>query len=293
MSRAVGVVGLGIMGGAIARSLAAANYRVLGFDLDHKRRNELAQEGVHPAESLAELVDCTDTLLTSLPDSGAVRVTMHAISTAAHARKTVIETSTLALRDKLDVKQILNLRDHVVLDCPISGTGAQAKTKDLVIYASGDSTKISELERFFRSFARQVYDVGEFGNGTRVKLVANLLVAIHNVATAEAMVLAARAGLDLNKTIEWISAGSGSSRIFEKRAPLMAENKYMPATMKLSVWQKDLNIISAFAAELQSPTPLLNAALPVYDEAMATRSEKEDTASVCAVLEGMAGGIVR
>jgi 3-hydroxyisobutyrate dehydrogenase-like beta-hydroxyacid dehydrogenase len=140
----------------------------------------------------------------------------------------------------------------------------------------------------FLCFARQAYDVGEFGNGTRMKLVANLLVAIHNVATAEAMVLAAKAGLDLQTVAELIADGSGSSRVFELRAPLMVEQRYDPATMKLSVWQKDLSIIQSFAKELNSPVPLLTATLPIYAAAL-TEGGNRDTASVCAVLEKMAG----
>lgn len=288
MKDTVGIVGLGIMGGAIACNLAATDYRVIGFDIDRARRRELSVQGIASAERIPELVDSTDLILTSLPDATALRSTIRAICNTTFGRKTVIEASTLSLTDKLEMKRLLESSGHIPLDCPISGSGAQATTKDLVIYASGNSARIAELESFFMSFARQVYNVGEFGNGSRVKFVANLLVAINNVATAEAMVLAGRAGLDLKKVVEWISAGSGSSRIFEKRAPLMADTQYLPATMKLSVWRKDLDIIDEFAKNLHSPTPLLSATLPIYAAAVATRSGDEDTASVCAVLEAIA-----
>jgi putative dehydrogenase len=287
MGTRVGVVGLGIMGGAMARNLAAAGWEVFGFDTDRRRQSVLAERGVQSTASAAELVDRAEIIITSLPTPNAVHSTMLPIAAAA-GRKIVIETSTLSLEDKLEVKKVLDAARHTALDCPLSGTGAQALVKDLVIYASGDSEEIANLRLLFRGFARELYYVGEYGNGSRMKFVANLLVAIHNVATAEAMVLAKRAGLDLHTVVEAISAGTGASRIFDLRAPLMAEGRYEPATMKLSVWQKDLVIISKFANDLNSPLPLLSATIPLYAATIANGRGDEDTAAVCTVLESMA-----
>jgi 3-hydroxyisobutyrate dehydrogenase-like beta-hydroxyacid dehydrogenase len=282
--KTIGVVGLGIMGGAISGSLAASGWSVAGYDIDLPRQAEASSNGVQIKATIEDLISCADIFITSLPNAVALHSFVRAMSTIG-IRKTVIETSTLSLEDKMEAQEVLEAAGHLALDCPISGTGAQAKLRDLVIYASGNSQYIAELKSVFLSFARQVFDVGEFGNGTRVKFVANLLVAINNVATAEAMVLASRAGLDLNRVAEWISAGAASSRIFEKRAPLMAADSYTPATMKLSVWQKDLDVISRFARDLGSPTPVLDATCPVYAAAIASRPGDEDTASVYAVLQ--------
>jgi len=199
------------------------------------------------------------------------------------------EGVTFSLEDKLKAKSVLEAAGHLLLDCPISGTGAQARTKDLAVYASGDSEAIRTLAPLFHDYSREVYDVGVFGNGSRMKFVANLLVAIHNVASAEAMVLGMKAGLDPEKIVEVIRAGAGNSRIFELRAPMMAEGRYDRATMKVSVWQKDMAIISQFAAGLGCPTPMLSATMPVYAAALAEGHAADDTASVCAVLEQMAG----
>jgi 3-hydroxyisobutyrate dehydrogenase-like beta-hydroxyacid dehydrogenase len=177
----------------------------------------------------------------------------------------------------------------VVLDCPLSGTGAQAKVKDLVVYASGDSPSIAQLQPLFGDFARQAHDLGAFGNGSRMKFVANLLVAIHNVASAEAMVLGIKAGLDPHQLVKLVGAGVGTSRVFDLRAPMMADNVYEPATMKVSVWQKDMAVIGRFAADLGCPTPLFSATEPIYAAAMEGGHAAHDTAAVCAVLETMAG----
>jgi L-threonate 2-dehydrogenase len=176
-----------------------------------------------------------------------------------------------------------------VLDCPMSGTGAQAARRDLVVYASGETSEIEALRPFFADFTRAVHDVGAYGNGSRMKFVANLLVAIHNVAAAEAMVLGMKAGLDPHHLVELVSAGVGTSRVFDLRAPMMADNAYGDATMKVSVWQKDMAVIGAYAASLGVATPLLSATVPIYNSAMATGHASDDTAAVCAVLERMAG----
>ena len=198
-------------------------------------------------------------------------------------------TSTLSLADKQAFAAILEGAGHVPLDCPLSGTGAQAKLKDLVVLASGDSAEIARLARLFLGFARQHYDLGAFGNGTKMKLVANLLVAIHNVASAEALVLGMKAGLDPHQIVEVIRSGAGTSRMFELRAPMMADNRYEPATMRCATWKKDMTVIGEFAAELGCPVPLFNATEPIYDTGLAMGHGALDTAAVCAVLESMAG----
>jgi 3-hydroxyisobutyrate dehydrogenase-like beta-hydroxyacid dehydrogenase len=176
----------------------------------------------------------------------------------------------------------------VMLDCPISGTGSQAKTKDLVVYASGDSAAIRKLKPLFAGFARAAHDLGAFGNGSRMKYVANLLVAINNVAAAEAMVLGIKAGLDPQTVLEMVTTGAGNSRVFELRAPMMVKDRYDEATMKISVWQKDMSVIGQFAKQIGVPTPMFDATVPVYNKAMKSGHAEHDTAAVCAVLEKMA-----
>ncbi|WP_161141919.1 NAD(P)-dependent oxidoreductase [Propylenella binzhouense] len=289
MKGEVGVIGLGIMGGAMAANLRERGWRVVGFDLDPARCAELAQKGVEIAEDVPGLACAVRTIITSLPSPAAVAAVAREIAGAGLECRTVCETSTLALDDKNAAEQILAEAGHVLLDCPLSGTGAQARNRDLVVYASGDAASIAACRDIFADFARQAHDLGAFGNGTKMKFVANLLVAIHNVAAAEAMVLAMKAGLDPGQVVRLVGAGAGGSRVFDLRAPLMVEESYEPATMKISTWQKDMAVIGAFAAKLGAPTPLFSATEPYYAAAMSQGRGNEDTAAVCAVLEAMAG----
>ena len=184
---------------------------------------------------------------------------------------------------------MLRKAGHVMLDCPVSGTGAQAKVKDLVVYASGGAAEIKRLRPMFAAFTRAVFDLGEFGNGSRMKYVANLLVAIHNVASAEAMVLGIKAGLPPQLIFDLIKTGAGNSRIFELRAPMMVKDRYGDPTMKISVWQKDMDVIGGYARKIRVPTPMFDASSAIYAKALKGGHGAEDTAAVCAVLEKMAG----
>jgi 3-hydroxyisobutyrate dehydrogenase-like beta-hydroxyacid dehydrogenase len=285
----VGVVGLGNMGGAFARHLAAAGWRVLGFDVDAARKRAATRAGVEVVRDVATLAAAAPTIILSLPNVGALETTVAAITKAGVPARTIVETSTFAIEDKERAGAALREAGHVLLDCPVSGTGAQAAVKDIVIYASGEKKKIAALKPLFATFSRAAYDVGAFGNGSRMKYIANLLVTIHNVSTAEAMVLGIKAGLDPKMVYDLITAGVGSSRVFEVRGPMMVKDRYKNASMSIKLYQKDISVIDAFAHGLGMPTPLFTAALPVYAKAMEMGLGDSDTAAVCAALEKMAG----
>jgi 3-hydroxyisobutyrate dehydrogenase-like beta-hydroxyacid dehydrogenase len=287
----VGVLGLGIMGSAIAGNLINAGRSVVGYDPDAARGTEALAIGVDLQDSAADVADETDLILLSLPDSEALDESVAAITDGSRSRfsgHVLVELSTLDLECKLSNRDRLAEVGIAFLDCPISGTGAQALTGDLAIYASGDIDTHHQCLPVFEDFARSVHYLGEFGQGTKMKFVANLLVAIHNVATAEALVFGTSCGLDADMLCDVIGAGAGSSRIFELRSSLMASGVYDPPTMKLDVWQKDMALIANFAAEIGAPTPLFSATSPLYTAAIKKGLGQKDTAAVCAVLQAMA-----
>src|SRR5713226_7060431 len=289
MAKQVGVIGLGIMGGAFAHNLVKAGWDVVGFDIDPVRCRAMARAGVKIAPNAKTLARDVPNIITSLPKPAALEATVRAVVNARVGPRVIVEASTFTIDDKRKAERALSAAGHVMLDCPVSGTGAQAKTKDLAIYASGDSKSIRNLRPLFAGFSRAVHDLGAFGNGSRMKYVANLLVAINNVATAEAMVLGLKSGLDARTVFEMVTSGAGNSRVFELRAPMMVKDRYDDATMKISVWQKDMAVIGEFAKQIGVPTPMFDATVPIYNKAMRTGHAEHDTAAVCAVLETMAG----
>jgi L-threonate 2-dehydrogenase len=285
MDKTVGIVGLGIMGSAIARNLVERGWRVVGFDTDAARCAELALANVMIADDAGRVAHSAPIIMTSLPNPAAVENVAQRIANSGAPSRIVVELSTLAIADKLRFEAILKQAGHIALDCPLSGTGAQARNRDLVVYASGDSAAIARCAGLFADFARQSADLGAYGNGSRMKFIANHLVAIHNVATAEAMLLAQRAGLDPKMVVEMVGPGAGGSRMFQMRAPMMVEGVYEPATMKVSMWEKDMAIIAEFAADVGCVTPLFTLTQPVYTQAMAMGLGEQDTASVIEVLK--------
>ena len=289
MTSTVGMIGLGIMGSAMASNLARAGFRVIGYDVVPKARRAFVQEGGTAARSGGDVARRAPILITSLPSVAALAAVADEIAHAKRKGLIVVETSTMPLDAKEAARAVVEHSGATLLDCPLSGTGAQARAKDLLVYASGLRAAYRRCTSVFGGFARGHHYLGRFGNGSKMKYVANLLVAIHNVAAAEALVLARKCGLDPALALKVVADGAGSSRMLQVRGPMMVKENYSDATMKVEVWQKDMKIIGEFATKLGCPTPLFAASAPIYTAAMAEGYEKQDTAAVAAVLGGMAG----
>jgi 3-hydroxyisobutyrate dehydrogenase-like beta-hydroxyacid dehydrogenase len=271
------------MGSAMSANLIKAGFEALGYDIVAARRAAFRKAGGRPVRSVSEVR--AEIVITSLPSAAA----LHSVAKELKGKGIVVETSTLPIEDKEKARDVLKRKGITLLDCPLSGTGAQARVKDLVVYASGDRKAFDKAKAIFPGFSRAHYYVGAFGNGSRMKFVANLMVAIHNVSAAEAFVLGMKAGLRPQQIYEVAGDGAGTSRMFQVRGPQMVRGRYGDATMKVEVWQKDMKVIGEFAARLGVPTPLFNASAAIYNAAMAQGFARNDTASVCAVLERMAG----
>ena len=287
----VGVVGLGIMGSAISANLLAAGMEVVGYDVVADKCDALSAKGGRTASSPREVAVRAPTVLLSLPSVAALDAVIGGEDGLIASRREgliVIEASTLPIEDKQRAHDALAAAGMTLLDCPLSGTGAQAVVKDLAVYGSGDKAAYDVCVPVFDGFARAHYYLGPFANGSRMKFIANLLVAIHNVAAAEAFVLGAKAGLDAELLYRVIADGAGSSRMFEVRGPMMVAGDYSDATMKIEVWQKDMTIIGEFAKALNCPTPLFSASAQWYNAAIAQGLATQDTAAVCTVLENLA-----
>src|SRR3990172_7989410 len=284
----VGMIGLGIMGSAMSANLVKAGFEVLGFDPVAARRTALKRAGGRPARRGRDVAARSPIIITSLPSAAALASVSADIAAARRRGRIVIETSTLPLDVKAAARKRLAAAGVTLLDCPLSGTGAQARVKDLVVFASGDRAAYKICIPIFEGFARAHFLIGPFGDGSKMKFIANHLVAIHNVAAAEAIVLGIKAGLDPALVLKVVTTGAGTSRMLEVRGPMMVKGDYSLATMKVSVWQKDMKIIGEYARSIDCPTPLFLASAPFYTAAMAMGRADEDTGSVCAVLEEMA-----
>jgi 3-hydroxyisobutyrate dehydrogenase-like beta-hydroxyacid dehydrogenase len=291
----VGVIGLGIMGSAMAINLQVSGFAVTGIDISPAARKKMTPKLSKVGASPGVLVGKTQHIICSLPSVAALMVVCEEL--ASHAVKqglpkgslVVAETSTLPIEDKLAARKVLAKAGIKMIDAPLSGTGAQAKVRDVTVYASGEAGSIRHMTEVFKGFSRAQFTVGEFGNGMKMKLVANLLVAIHNVSTAEAILFGKQMGLDPKMIVDVVADGAGGSRMFQVRGPMMVNRTWDEATMKINIWQKDMAIIYEALRALSVPAPLFTACIPVYLAAMAQGHALDDTAAVYAVLEKFAG----
>jgi 3-hydroxyisobutyrate dehydrogenase-like beta-hydroxyacid dehydrogenase len=284
-----GVIGLGIMGSAMAGNLVKAGFSVFGYDPVVKARVQLKQAGGRSCSSAEQVAKNARLIITSLPSVEALEKVCTELIAAKRRGLIVAETSTLPEGAKRSARDLLAERGITLIDCPLSGTGAQALTRDLAVYASGDEKAIQKFAPVFAGFARARYDVGDFGNGMRMKLVANLLVAIHNVSTAEAILMGVSAGLKADMVVKVVADGAGGSRMFQVRGPVMVDRSWDLATMKVSTWQKDMRLINDLLQVTDTPAPLFSTCMPIYNAAMALGHGKDDTAAVYSVLEHMMG----
>lgn len=288
----IGVIGLGIMGGAFAGHFAAAGVSTYGYDVIAERVRELEPSGMKPGSSPGAIAAQADIVITSLPSVKAFEAALFAkdgLIAGAHDGLVVVETSTFPLEAKESARARLLEKGIAMLDAPVSGTGPQAQAKDILVLASGERAQFERVRVSLSHFARLVRYVGEFGAGSKIKYVANLLITIHTLATAEALVLGQKAGIDPAALVEILTDSAATSRMLEVRGPAMAANTYTKPMIKVEVFQKDLDIITAFAREVRCPVPLFSASIPLYTAAAGQGMGGYDIAAVVSVLRHMAG----
>jgi putative dehydrogenase len=283
----IGMLGVGIMGLAMASNLIRAGFEVTGYDPDPKALKRLKAAGGRVARSAGDLAGQVQVVISCLPSAAALHASAQEIALCGNRTLLVVETSTLDIADKTAARDHLKASGIVMLDCPLSGTGAQAANKDLTVYASGPRQVIRRLAPVFEGFSKSCFDLGKFGNGMKMKLMANLLVAIHNVSTAEALLLGQRWGIKPSTAVKVLSDGAGGSRMLQIRGPQMEDEGWKVATMKVGIWQKDMRLIAAALESAGVPAPLFAASVPIYNAAMALGHADHDTAAVFDVLSRM------
>jgi putative dehydrogenase len=285
--QSIGIIGLGIMGGTMAKALMAHGHQVVGYDIEAVKRRRLDRMGGQSTTELTTLLEQCQLLITALPTPQALLETVHQIAsqTKPIKKQVLIETSTFTLEDKLTAKSILDARKIEMIDAPISGTSHPDPASQWIIFVSGGRKTCRSIEPILRSFSVKAPWVGEFGEGIKLKLVANHLVAILNVAAAEATAFSLAMGLNPQTMLEHIGQspyiGTGLMRI---RVPMMIQKKFKPATMKIEVWQKDMDIIGEMMKSRKFHAPLFQASASIYDTAQSMGFGDHDTASVSQVL---------
>jgi L-threonate 2-dehydrogenase len=290
MSRNVGIVGLGKMGLPLSASLLEKGFTVIGF----RRHNmdDFVALGGTPASSSKEVAQRSDIVLTCLPsDEALIRAVSgeNGLVHGAHPGLIVVEVSMLSIQAKERARSHLQRGGAEMLDCPISGTPAMVLPRKTVFLGSGNKEAFERCMPVFEAITDNSFYLGEFGAGSKMKCVANLLVAVHTLAAAEAMVLSTKAGLDPEMVMKVINPSIAGSTAFAARAPMMVAKRYEPPLGSISQVQEFIRLIDAFAKEVSCPTPMLDVAARYYDAAVAAGRGEQDVSALFAVLGEEAG----
>lgn len=290
MSLTVGVIGLGPMGGNIAGNLLKNQFKVVGFDIQPDRMAALDEFGLDKADSVTAVAEQADILIASLPNSSALQNVVEGVLGHEQPGQILIECSTLTVEQKLAAHEQIEAGGKIFLDSPISATPPMLAKMMASIYVSGDEDAYKESLPVLEGFTATNFYVGEVGNGSRMKFLANYLVHVHVTAAAECMVMGQKAGLDPKLIHTVLKEGAGSSRMFDIRGAMMAKSDYREGggTM-FAVYEKDAAVITEFAASVKSPIDLYVSSRQKFNSAIALGLDHLDTSAVCKAIETAVG----
>jgi 3-hydroxyisobutyrate dehydrogenase len=263
----VGFVGVGKIGLPISENLIKSGYRVLGY-----RRGSLAdfeKVGGVPAKSPADIGAQCDVVFSCVPTVEAMDEVVNGPNGLIHSARpgqVIVELGSHPVPQKEKQVAPLAKKGTAYLDGEVSGTPGMVSARKAVIYLGGDAEAAKKVEPFIKGFADLCLYFGPFGAATKVKLVNNLLVAINIAATAEAMALGLKAGVDVDLMIKAIASGSGGSTQFGIRAPWMAQRKFQPVQGQAALLFHYFHMIEQWADETGTATPLLNRAIKLYQK---------------------------
>ena len=281
----VGFVGVGKIGLPISENLIKSGYRVLGY-----RRGSLAEFekiGGVPAKSPADIGRQCDVVLSCVPTVAAIDEVVNGpqgLMQSARPGQIIVELGSHPVPDKQKHVATLAKKGAAYLDGEVSGTPGMVSARKAVIYLGGDAEAAKKVEPFIKGFADLCLYFGPFGAATKVKLVNNLLVAINIAATAEAMALGLKAGVDVDLMIKAIATGSGGSTQFGIRAPWMAQRRFLPAQGTVPALQHYFDMIGEFADSVGVATPMLDRAAELYEKFMDMGLGENDGAAMVDVI---------
>ena len=290
MSVPVGLIGLGAIGLPLAVNLIGKGFEVHGYR--RSPMHEFHSVGGHPAASPKAIAEACDVILTALPTYEDVREVLEGPNGALRSGRkglVIIELSTLAMKEKEALRAAADGAGCIMLDSPLSGVPKMVKDRAAIIFASGDKAAYDRFKEVFDGMSDKAFYLGPFGVGTKMKFAANTLVGIHILATAEAMALGIKAGLDSELMVKVLSPSGGTSLQFQVRAPLMAQRKYDPVLAPHTLLIKDLIKIAQFADELGCPAPLTHLARDYFQRACDSEWRDKDVASIFEIVAQEAG----
>jgi len=281
----VGLIGLGSIGHPLSVNLIEQGYKVYGYR--RSAMDDFVQAGGIATSSPKEVAEKCDIIITVVPSPEALHEIVsgeNGLLSADRENLTLIELGSFQPSVKENVKAKMEQAGHAMLDAPILGVPDMVANRQGVVFASGEKSVYEQCKDIFDAMSDKAFYLGEFGVGTKMKFVANSLVGIHILATAEAMTLGLKAGLDKDILLKIIPNSAASSTQFEVRAPMMADKEYEPARAACALLQKDLAGIVDFLDELDCNNPLTRVANEYFQRTKEQGLTEKDCAAVVEVV---------
>ena len=276
----VGLIGTGAMGAALCGLLIRSGFRVVAFDPAAGALANAVAQGATGAHSAQHLIGRVQVVIICVSSVAALDATIEAALASVGLPGVVIEMSTLPVVAKQSARERLAAAGATMLDCPMSGTSAQAAAGDLVVFASGEQEALEHCRPVLCAVARRTVHAGAFGAGMRLKLLANHLVGLHSLVAAEVLMLAEAAGLDMACALDALSDSAGASRMLQLRGELMVRRDFQPPTASIDIIVKDGGMILEMARAANCRLPLFGRAHALFCDAQRDGLGKDDIAAV-------------
>jgi 2-hydroxy-3-oxopropionate reductase len=261
MKHRIGIVGVGLMGGWLARHLLAAGYSVIAHDLDPAKVDAIVAAGGKKVVSPDQIAAAVDVIILSLPNSHIVNdVVRNSLKLFECGRKGLIllDASTADPMMSKALSSELAAVGIEMSDCTISGTSEMAKVKDTVFMFGGKQEIFEQCIPLFQAMGREWVYMGAHGNGATIKLVVNLVLALNRMALAEGLTLAKKAGLDQLQTLEVLKKSAAGAKCMDQKGYRMVNQNFLPPIGHLSIHYKDVRLMLGLGASLDCPLPLLS-----------------------------------
>jgi 3-hydroxyisobutyrate dehydrogenase-like beta-hydroxyacid dehydrogenase len=282
MTRKIGLVGIGLVGTAIAESLLTQKFEVVGFDIDSERGAVLEKLGGTSATSPAEVACRVEHVVLSLPDTKAVRQAVEGPNGLLESKplpKYIIDTTTGDPEETIVLAGRLSLRGITMLDSTISGSSRQVRDRAAVFMVGGDKAAFQTCHDIFTALSEKVFYVGPSGHGSKAKLAGNLILGLNRLALAEGLVFAEKLGLDPAAFLELVKTTPAYSAAMDIKGQKMLKGDFT-AQARIRQHHKDVSLILKYAEMAGQDLPLTKVHLDVLDKAIAAGDGDLDNAAV-------------
>lgn len=286
----VGLLGLGLLGSAVASRLVPAGYALSGFDIDPEASHRAGETGVRVAASGAEAVAGGPLTISCLPDGPAVHAALrHGVAEALAPGSVLIDLTTCSPEEARETSRLLAARGVAVLDAPVSGSSAQVRAGEALLLVGGEPETFERCRNVLAAISARSLYLGPSGSGATAKLVTNLVLGLNRLALAEGLVLAEQAGLDPAAALEVLRQSAAYSRAMDAKGPRMVERRYEPDA-RLRQHLKDVELILALGRETGAELPVSALHRQLLESAMALGLGDADNAAIVEALRQASAG---